>query len=98
MRFTMDKKDKELTVTVEGRLDTLSSPELEEKLEDEIEGIEKLIFDFNDLEYISSAGLRVLLTAMQIMDEQGTMVVRNVREDVMSVFELTGFADDMNIE
>ena len=98
MKFTMNKNDKELTVAVEGRLDTLSSPELEEKLEDELAGIEKLIFDFKDLEYISSAGLRVMLTAMQIMEDQGKMVVRNVREEVMGVFEVTGFSDDLNIE
>ena len=98
MRFTMNKNDKELTVAVEGRLDTLSSPELEEKLEESLEGIEKLILDFKDLEYISSAGLRVMLTAMQIMEDQGTMVVRNVCKEVMTVFDITGFVDDLNIE
>jgi len=94
----MIKNDKELTVLVSGRLDTLTSPELEEKLEDSLEGIEKLIFDFKELEYISSAGLRMMLTAMQIMDEQGEMVVRNVNDEIMDIFNVTGFIDDLNVE
>lgn len=94
----MIKNDKELTVLVSGRLDTLTSPELEEKLEDSLEGIEKLIFDFKELEYISSAGLRMMLTAMQIMDEQGEMVVRNVNNEIMDIFNVTGFIDDLNVE
>ena len=98
MNYEMIKNDKELTVLVSGRLDTLTSPELEEKLEDSLEGIEKLIFDFKELEYISSAGLRMMLTAMQIMDEQGEMVVRNVNDEIMDIFNVTGFIDDLNVE
>ena len=94
----MERKNNELTVTLEGRLDTLSSPELEEQLEPAMEGIEKLIFDMTELEYISSAGLRVLLSALKIMEEQGTMVVRGVNPVVMEVFEITGFVDVLNIE
>lgn len=95
MNITMNRNDTELTVAIEGRLDTLTAPELEEQLEPEVEDIEKLIFDFAELEYISSAGLRVLLAAQKEMDE---MVVTNVRPEVMEVFEVTGFADFLNIE
>ena len=98
MNIKMERKNNELTVTLEGRLDTLSSPELEEQLEPAMEGIEKLIFDMTELEYISSAGLRVLLSALKIMEEQGTMVVRGVNPVVMEVFEITGFVDVLNIE
>ena len=98
MNITMNKNGTELTVAIEGRLDTLTSPELEEQLEPALEGIEKLVFDFAELRYISSAGLRVLLTAMQIMEEQGEMIVRNVSSEVMDVFEVTGFVDDLTIE
>ena len=80
----------ELTAAIEGRLDTLTSPELEET--------EKLILDLSALEYISSAGLRVLLSAAKAMEEQGEMTVRNVRPEVMDVFEVTGFVDFLNIE
>ncbi|MBP5262320.1 MAG: STAS domain-containing protein [Clostridiales bacterium] len=98
MEIVMNKVDSELTVALEGRLDTLTSPELEEKLEPALEGVTKLIFDFEKLEYISSAGLRILLTAMQVMEEQGSMVVKNVCEEVREVFEITGFIDDLTIE
>ena len=98
MEIVINRVDNELTVALEGRLDTLTSPALEEKLETSLEGVQKLIFDFEKLEYISSAGLRVLLTAMQIMEEQGSMVVKNVCEEVMEVFEITGFVDDLTIE
>ena len=98
MEIKMNRNDTELIIAVEGRLDTLTAPDLEEALEAEIEGVEKLIFDFGELKYISSAGLRVLLTAMQIMADQGEMTVKNVTPDVMDVFEVTGFVDDLNIE
>ena len=98
MEITMNRIDNELTVALDGRLDTLTSPELEEKLGPALQGVEKLIFDFEKLQYISSAGLRVLLSAMQIMEDQGTMVVRNVCEEVMDVFQITGFVEDLNIE
>ena len=95
MNITLDRNENELTVALEGRLDTLTAPELEDKLEPELYDIEKLVFDFAGLEYISSAGLRVLLAAQKQMDE---MVVTNVRSEVMEVFDLTGFADFLNIE
>lgn len=98
MTVTMNRNDKELAVAINGRLDTLTSPELEEKLEPELENTEKLIFDFEGLEYISSAGLRVLLSAIKVMDEQGGMIVKNVRPEIMEVLEITGFVDFLNIE
>ena len=76
----------------------IRAPEFEEKLEPELEDTEKLVLDLAELEYISSAGLRVLLSAMKVMEEQGEMVLRNVRPDVMDVFEVTGFIDMLNIE
>lgn len=87
-----------LTVALEGRLDTTTSPKLEEDLRSSIDGITELVFDFEKLEYISSAGLRVLLAMQKIMNQQGKMVLRNVNEAVMEVFEVTGFADILSIE
>ena len=98
MKITLKRNEKELTAVIEGRLDTLAAPELEETLEPELEETEKLIFDFAELEYISSTGLRVLLSAMKTMDEQGEMIIRNVRPEVMEVFTITGFVDFLNIE
>ena len=98
MTIKFEKNDKELTAFVEGRLDTLTSPELEEKLEPVLDDIEKLVFDFSELEYISSAGLRVLLAAVKEMDARGgEMSVKNLRSEVMEVFEVTGFADILTI-
>ena len=93
MTVTMNRNDKELAVAINGRLDTLTSPELEEKLEPELDNTEKLIFDLEGLEYISSAGLRVLLSAIKVMDEQGGMIVKNVRPEIMEEVEITEFED-----
>jgi len=98
MTVTMNRNDTQLTVNIQGRLDTLTAPELEEKLEDALEGVEKLIIDLEGLEYISSAGLRVILSVIKQMDEQGEMKLKNVCSDVMDVFEVTGFIDFLNIE
>ena len=87
-----------LTVEVEGRLDTMTAPELERVLKDSLQGITELIFDFDALAYGSSAGLRVLLSAQKIMNKQGSMVIRNVCEMVMEVFEVTGFSDILTVE
>ncbi|MCR5815566.1 MAG: STAS domain-containing protein [Ruminococcus sp.] len=97
MKITMTRNEKELTVALEGRLDTLTSPELEEQLEPELEATEKLIFDLEGLEYISSAGLRVLLGAMKAMEESGEMLVKNACPDILDIFEVTGFVDFLNI-
>ena len=98
MTITMNRQGTELTVALEGRLDTLTSPDLEEQLEPALKGVEKLIFDFEKLTYISSAGLRVLLTALQVMEDQGEMKVRNVCPEIMDVLQVTGLIDDINVE
>lgn len=98
--MNIDKKRNgtELIITVEGRLDTITAPQLEAELKHSVGEIERLIFDFASLEYISSAGLRVLLSAQKVMNRQGAMVIRNVNEMVMEIFEITGFVDILTIE
>lgn len=87
-----------LTVTLEGRLDTTTAPRLEETLNSSLGGVTDLILDLAALEYLSSAGLRVILAAQKRMNEQGGMVVRSVNETIMEVFEVTGFTDILTIE
>ena len=87
-----------LTIHIEGRLDTATSPELSKELDSSLEGVTQLVFDLEKLEYISSSGLRVLLSAQKTMKGKGTMVVKNVSELVMEVFEITGFVDILTIE
>lgn len=88
----------QLTVTLIGRLDTNTAPQLEAVLEQSINGVEELVLDFAALEYLSSAGLRVLLAAQKIMNKQGQMIVRHVNEIIMEIFEVTGFVDILTIE
>ena len=83
---------------VEGRLDTTTAPELDEEIKAAIDDVKELVFDFSDLDYISSAGLRVLLSAQKIMNKQGTMKVLHVNETIMEIFEVTGFSDILAIE
>ena len=87
-----------LTVALEGRLDTTTAPKLEEELRGSVAGVSRLVFDLAKLEYISSAGLRVLLAMQKLMNRQGAMLLRNVIEAVMEVFEVTGFSDILRIE
>ena len=82
-----------LTLTVEGRLETTTAPELETIVKNELDGVTELTFDFENLDYISSAGLRILLTAQKKMDQQGSMKVININEIISEIFEVTGFAD-----
>ena len=99
MIIAMTRNGSELKVALEGRLDTLTSPELEDKLEDALEGVTKLIFDLKKLDYISSAGLRVIACAMETMEErEGEIKAINVCSDVRDVFEITGFSEDLGIE
>ena len=98
MNISKTKNGEELTIASEGRLDTTTAPELDDVVKDEIEGITKLVFDFAKLDYISSAGLRVLLSSQKIMNKQGSMVVKNVSEEVNEIFEVTGFQDILSIE
>ena len=87
-----------LVVALEGRLDTTTAPELEQELKSSLDGITDLTLDMTNLDYISSAGLRVLLSAHKIMLKQGKMKVTNVSEIVREVFEVTGFSDILTIE
>ena len=89
---------KNLELKVAGRLDTTTAPDLDKKINDLIYDVEKLTFDFSDLIYISSAGLRVLLSAQKKMSRQGEMVIRGVSADIMEIFEVTGFSDILTIE
>ena len=83
---------------LEGRLDTVTSPELEGELKEALEGADSLTLDFEKLEYISSAGLRVLLAAQKIMNSQGEMKLINVNDTIMDIFEVTGFSEILTIE
>ena len=87
-----------LNIALAGRLDTTTSPDLEAELRDSLTGITELNFDLEKLEYISSAGLRVLLSVQKIMNRQGKMVIRNVKPEIMEIFEVTGFVDILTIE
>lgn len=87
-----------LTLNIEGRLDTLTAPELENEITTGLDGVNSLVLDFEKLDYISSAGLRVLLRAEKIMSRLGGMKVVNVNEAVMEIFEVTGFNDILTIE
>ena len=88
----------ELTIALKGRLDTLTAPQLEEELNAALDGVESLGFDFSELEYISSAGLRVLLSAQKTMNTKGSMTVKNVSEEIREIFDVTGFSDILTIE
>mgnify|MGYP003429838695 FL=1 len=88
----------ELNVKVVGRLDTTTAPDLEASLKESFEGVTKLILDFAELEYLSSAGLRVLLASQKVMNKQGEMVIRNVNETINEIFDVTGFIDILTIE
>ena len=86
-----------LTIAPEGRLDTITAPQLESELRSSLEGMTELVFDLEKLVYISSAGLRVLLSAQKTMNKQGTMALTNVRPEIMEILEITGFADILTI-
>lgn len=87
-----------LYLSLEGRLDTTTAPQLEAELKGSLDGVTALNLDFEKLEYLSSAGLRVLLAAQKVMNKQGTMVIRHVNDTIREVFEVTGFLDILTIE
>ena len=97
MEIIKTAEDKKLAVEVKGRLDTTTAPEPEAALKESMEGIEELTLNFAELEYISSAGLRVLLATQKAMQGKGEMIVTGVNDIVMEVFEVTGFCDILNI-
>ena len=98
--MTINKKvnGTSLEVALSGRIDTVTAPELEAELSASLDGIEHLVVDFSEISYISSAGLRVMLSAQKRMNAQGEMKVTNVSESVMEIFEVTGFNEILNIE
>ncbi|MCR5236808.1 MAG: STAS domain-containing protein [Lachnospiraceae bacterium] len=98
MNITQNKDGSKLTMSLEGRLDTTTAPQLETELKTALDGVTELVFDIKDLAYISSAGLRVLLSAQKVMNKQGSMVIRGASEEVMEIFDVTGFVDILTIE
>lgn len=98
MKIEKTQNEKNLVVALEGRLDTTTAPQLEEELKNSLAGVTDLIIDLSKLEYISSAGLRVLLSAFKIMRNKGKMKVTNANELVKEVFEVTGFSDFLPIK
>lgn len=98
MTINKTQNGSELKLDLTGRLDTTTAPQLEAELKKSIGGVENLILDFAELDYISSAGLRVLLSAQKVMNKQGKMVIRHINETIAEVFEVTGFADILTVE
>lgn len=98
MNITKSAENDKVTIAITGRLDTNTAPQLEAELKQSLEGTNKLVLDFTKLEYVSSAGLRVILAAQKQMNKQGSMVITNVKPTVMEVFEITGFVDILTIE
>ena len=99
MEVKFNKQDSSLTVTISGNIDTVTAPELDSKLQENISDVKDLVLDFAAVDYISSAGLRVVLMANQQMEDvDGNMTVKNVNEDVRDVFEMTGFDSLLNLE
>ena len=98
--MTIEKKvnGEELTLIVSGRLDTQTAPELEAELDSVLAGLKELTFDMTNLEYVSSAGLRVILKAQKAMNVQGSMKLTGVNDSIMEVFDITGFLDILTIE
>ena len=97
LNINVKSEGEKLTVKLEGRLDTTTSPELESELGMNLDGIKELVFDFNGLEYLSSAGLRVLLNAQKTMIQQGEMKVTGVSDAVKEIFDVTGFSDILTV-
>ena len=98
LNINKTEENSKLTIALEGRLDTTTAPMLEDCIKESIDNISSLELDFTGLEYISSAGLRVLLTSQKTMNKQGEMKVLHPNEAIMEIFEVTGFEDILNIE
>lgn len=98
MNIVKTSEGTKLTFAIEGRLDTTTAPQLEEEVKGALTGVTELVLDFSKLEYLSSAGLRVILAAQKVMNKQGRMVIRHVNETILEVFEVTGFSDILTIE
>ncbi len=98
MKINKTIENNTTVISLEGRLDTITSPELSWELDSLLDETKKLVFDLSKLDYISSSGLRVLLSAQKAMKDKGTMIVKNASETVMEIFEITGFSDILTIE
>ena len=98
MNIVKTRENDKMVLSLEGRLDTMTAPALEAEVKGSIDGVKELVFDFEKLEYVSSAGLRVLLASQKIMNKQGSMCIRHVNEVIMEVFEVTGFSHILTIQ
>ncbi len=98
MNIRKTLENDQLTVALEGRLDTVTAPQLEGELRTAVSGVSRLVFDLAALKYVSSAGLRVLLSAQKVMNRQGSMTIRNASPEIMEIFDVTGFTDILSIE
>ncbi|MBQ6019100.1 MAG: STAS domain-containing protein [Clostridia bacterium] len=97
MNITTERDGNSLVISVSGRVDTVTAPELEKSITDNIDGVGELVLDLQNMTYTSSAGLRVILKAKKLMDRQGSLTVKNVRSEIMEIFDITGFSDILNI-
>ena len=98
MKINKVKENEKLTISLDGRLDTITAPQLDSEIQGAFEGVKMLVFDFSKLAYISSAGLRILLTAQKTMNKQGSMVIKNAGPEIKEIFNITGFCDILTIE
>ena len=98
MQITKTVENDNLTLSLEGCLDTLTAPQLEAEVNGKLDGVKTLIFDFQNLAYVSSAGLRILFMAQKIMNKQGKMIVRNANADIKDIFTVTGFSNILTLE
>ena len=98
MNITENKNGNQLCLSLEGRLDTTTAPELEKVIKSSLDGVTELTIDMGSLDYLSSAGLRILLGAQKTMNKQGSMKVTHVNDTIMEIFEVTGFVDILTIE
>ena len=98
MKIIKEKTNQTLTLILVGRLDTNAAPDLEDELAESLDGITELIFECRDLEYLTSAGIRVLVSAQQEMLDKGTMLLRNVCDEIMEIFEMTGLDEVFSFE
>jgi len=98
MEISKKKEESKLTLGLSGRLDTLTAPQLEAVIQNELDGITELVLDLKDLVYVSSAGLRVFLLGQKTMNKKGSMALCNVCDDIKEVLTITGFADIFTIE
>ena len=98
MEITKNREGGKLTLALDGRLDTITSQQLEKELRTSIDGVTELVFDFENLSYITSAGLRVVSVAQKVMNRQGHMKIVHTQPDVMEVFDVTGLSDLLDIE